>query len=229
MSFDFHYFMFGIFPYFMFTVLLAGSIIRFDRDPYSWRSKSSQMLRKKQLTWGSNLFHVGILIVLAGHAVGLLTPIWIFEAMHISHGFKQAMAMIVGGIAGVMCLAGLLMLLHRRLFDARIRATSSFADIAVLVLLLLQLLLGLATIAISMQHMDGVEMMKFMNWVQHIVTFRPAAAEFIRDVHPLFKAHLILGQFIFLIFPFTRLVHVWSAPWGYVFRRQYQIVRRRES
>lgn len=228
MSFDFHYFMFGLFPYIMFTVLLLGSIIRFDRDPYSWRSKSSQMLRKKQLTWGSNLFHVGIIIVLAGHAVGLLTPIWIFEAMGISHGFKQVMAMGVGGIAGVVCLVGLLMLLHRRLFDARVRATSSFADIAVLVLLLMQLLLGLATITVSMQHMDGIEMMKFMNWMQHLVTFKADAAEFIRDVHPLFKAHLILGQFIFLIFPFTRLVHIWSAPWGYVFRKQYQIVRRRE-
>lgn len=228
MTFDFHYFMFGLFPYFMLTVLILGSIIRFDRDPYSWRSKSSQLLRKKQLAVASNLFHVGILIVLAGHAVGLLTPLWVFEAMGISHGFKQVMAMTVGGIAGVMCLVGLLMLLYRRLFDVRIRATSSWRDIIILVLLLAQLLLGLATITVSAQHLDGVEMLKFMNWVQHIVTFRADAAEFIRDVHPIFKAHLILGQLIFLVFPFTRLVHAWSAPWGYIFRRQYQIVRRRE-
>ena len=228
MSFDFHFFMFGLFPYFMLTVLFVGSIVRFDRDPYSWRSKSSQLLRKKHLALGSNLFHVGILVVLAGHAVGLLTPLWVFEAMGISHGFKQVMAMTVGGIFGAICLVGLLMLLYRRLFDARIRATSSWRDIIILVLLLAQLLLGLGTIAVSAQHLDGVEMLKFMNWVQHIVTFRADAAEFIRDVSPVFKAHLILGQFIFLIFPFTRLVHVWSAPWGYIFRKQYQIVRRRE-
>jgi nitrate reductase gamma subunit len=229
MSFDFHYFMFGLFPYVVLTVLFAGSIILFDRDPYSWRSKSSQLLRRKQLTWGSNMFHVGILVVLIGHVGGLLIPIQVFEALGITHGFKQIMAMTVGGIAGVFCLAGLLMLLHRRLFDARIRANSSFSDIAVLALLLIQLLLGLLTITVSMQHLDGTEIMKFMNWAQYIVTFRPAAAEFIRDVHPIFKAHLILGQFILLIFPFPRRVHVWSAPWGYVFRKQYQIVRRRET
>lgn len=229
MNFDSHFFVFGILPYITLTVLVFGSILRFDRDPYSWHSKSSQLLRKKKLALGSNLFHVGILVVLAGHAVGLLTPIWIFDAMGISHGFKQLMAMVVGGIAGAVCLVGLLLLLYRRLFDERIRATSSWRDIIILVLLLAQLLLGLGTIPLSAQHMDGYEMVKFMNWVQYIVTFRVGAADFIRDVHPVFKAHLLLGQFIFLIFPFTRLVHAWSAPWAYVFRRQYQIVRRRET
>src|SRR3989304_1486922 len=146
MNFDFHYFMFGIFPYFMLTVLFVGSIVRFDRDPYSWRSKSSQLLRKKRLALGSNLFHVGILVVLAGHAVGLLTPVGVFEAMGISRGFKQVASIAVGGIFGAICLAGLLLLLHRRLFDARIRATSSSRDIIILVLLLAQLLLGLAAI-----------------------------------------------------------------------------------
>jgi nitrate reductase gamma subunit len=139
------------------------------------------------------------------------------------------MAMTVGGIAGIVCLAGLLLLLHRRLFDPRIRVNSSFADIAVLFLLLAQLLLGLWTITVSMQHLDGHEMVKFMNWAQHIVTFRAGAADFIRDVHPVFKLHLTLGMFIFIVFPFTRLVHIWSAPVFYVFRRQYQIVRRRET
>jgi nitrate reductase gamma subunit len=228
MTFDFNYFMFGLFPYFMLTVLILGSIIRFDRDPYSWRSKSSQLLRKKNLAVASSLFHVGILIVLAGHAVGLLTPIWVFDAMGISHGFKQLMAMVVGGLAGLLCLVGLLMLLYRRLFDPRIRATSSWRDISILVLLLAQLLLGLATIPLSSQHLDGMEMVKFMNWVQHILTFQADASEFIRDVHPIFKAHLILGQLIFVVFPFTRLVHAWSAPWAYIFRKQYQIVRRRD-
>jgi nitrate reductase gamma subunit len=229
MSEALHNALFQIFPYITISVLILGSIVRFDRDPYSWRSKSSQLLRKKQLIWGSILFHVGILIVLGGHAVGLLTPIWIFDMMGISHGFKQLMAMVVGGIAGIACLIGLLLLLHRRLFDSRIRATSSFSDIMVLVLLLAQLLLGLYSIIISAGHLDGHEMVKFMNWAQHIVTFRTGAADFIIDVHPVFKMHLILGMIIFTIFPFTRLVHIWSAPIFYVFRRQYQIVRRRET
>jgi len=228
MNFDFNFFLFQILPYISLSILLLGSVVRFDRDPYSWRSKSSQLLRKKQMVWGSNLFHIGILVVLMGHVVGLLTPIAVFDFIGISHGFKQIMAMSVGGIAGVMCLVGLLMLIHRRLFDPRIRATSSFADIGVLFLLLAQLLLGLFTITVSMQHLDGHEMLNFMEWAQHIVTFRGGAAEFVRDVHLAFKLHLILGMLIFIIFPFTRLVHIWSAPMFYVLRRQYQIVRRRE-
>lgn len=227
--FDLNFFLFQIFPYISLSVLVLGSIVRFDRDPYTWRSKSSQILRKKQLYWGSILFHVGILIVLAGHVVGLMTPIVVFDFLHISHGFKQIMAMTVGGIAGVFCLIGLLMLLHRRLADPRIRANSSFSDIMVLVLLLVQLLLGLGGIPISMQHLDGHEMVKFMNWVQHIVTFRGGAADFVSDVHIIFKLHLVLGMLLLVVWPFTRLVHVWSAPVFYIFRRQYQIVRRRET
>lgn len=223
-----NFFLFQIFPYIALSVLILGCILRFDRDPYSWRSKSSQLLRRKQLIMGSVLFHVGILIVLFGHAVGLLTPIAVFEALGIPHGAKQLLAIVVGGAAGSVCLIGLLMLLHRRLTDPRIRANSSFADIAVLVLLLTQLLLGLSTIPVSLHHLDGGEMVKFMTWVQSIVTFRMDAWQNVADVALVFKLHLTLGMLLLVIFPFTRLVHMLSAPVGYLFRRQYQIVRRRE-
>ncbi len=221
------FFLFQIFPYIAIAVFALGSILRFDRDPYSWRSKSSQLLRKKQLIIGSVLFHLGILTILAGHAVGLLTPISVFDALGVSHGFKQILAMSAGGIAGVFCLVGLLMLLHRRLFDERIRATSSFSDISVLVLLLAQLLLGLYTITVSMHHLDGHEMVKFMEWAQHIATFRGGAHEYLVDVAMVFKLHITLGMFILFVWPFTRLVHVFSAPFGFVFR-PYQVVRKRE-
>jgi nitrate reductase gamma subunit len=219
-------FLFGIYPYICLSVFLIGSVIRFDREQYGWRSQSSQLLRRRQLIWGSNLFHVGILVILLGHTVGLLTPVFIFEALGISHTAKQLLAMVVGGVAGVMCLVGLVMLLHRRLSDPRIRRTSSFADIAVLVLLLAQLLLGLGSIFVSAHHLDGSEMVLLMNWAQRIVTFRPAA-DYVMDVSPVFKVHLVLGMTLFLIFPFTRLVHVLSAPVWYLGRRGYQIVRTR--
>jgi len=228
MSYDLDFLLFQIFPYIMLVTLVVGSILRMDRDPFSWRSKSSQLLRKKSLIWGSVLFHGGILVILAGHFVGLLTPIWIFEMFGISHGAKQILAIVAGGVAGVFCFAGLTILIWRRLFDPRIRATSSFADIAVLLLLYAQLILGLATIPVSLHHLDGEEMVKFMNWAQHIFTFRGGAAEYVRDTALVFKLHLTLGMFIFTIFPFTRLVHFFSAPVNYLFRRQYQIVRRRE-
>ncbi|MFP5329628.1 MAG: respiratory nitrate reductase subunit gamma [Alphaproteobacteria bacterium] len=215
--------LFGVYPYIALSVFLLGSLLRFDTDQYGWRSKSSQFLRRRQLVWGSILFHVGILGILVGHAVGLLTPVAVFDFLGISHGFKQMMAIVVGGLFGAMCLVGLVLLLHRRLFDSRIRKTSSVSDIAVLVILLAQLLLGMLTIPLSLGHLDGEMMVAFMTYVQGIVVLRPDPW-LIADVPMVFKLHMFLGFTIFLIFPFTRLVHVWSAPLSYVGRR-YQVVR----
>ncbi len=222
-------FFFGFYPYICLVVFVVGCILRFDHGQYSWRSGSSQLLRRKQLVAGSILFHVGILIIFGGHFVGLLTPIWVFDAIGISHGAKQLLAIVVGGAAGVMCFVGMVLLIHRRLFDARIRATSSFGDTSILLILFAQLLLGLSTIFVSLQHLDGHEMVKFMEWAQRILTFRGGAAALVADVHPIFKGHLVLGLTIFLVFPFTRLVHMLSAPVWYLGRRGYQLVRTRKS
>jgi nitrate reductase gamma subunit len=218
-----HQALFGVYPYIALSVFLIGSLVRFDTDQYGWRSKSSQLLRRRQLIVGSVLFHAGILGILLGHGVGLLTPVAVFEFFGISHGFKQMMAIVVGGIFGTACFIGLAMLLHRRLFDSRIRKTSSYSDIGVLMILFAQLSLGMLTIPLSLGHLDGAMMVKFMNYVQGIVTLRPEPA-LIAGVPVIFKLHMFLGFTIFLIFPFTRLVHAWSAPVGYPFRR-YQVVR----
>lgn len=220
---------FGWYPYLALTVFLLGSLVRFDREQYTWKAGSSQLLRRRQLMYGSNLFHLGILVIFFGHLVGLLTPIAIFDAIGISHGFKQIMAIVVGGIAGLACLVGIALLTHRRLFDDRIRATSSFGDIFILLLLFAQLLLGLATILVSLDHLDGHEMVKFMSWAQGILTLQLDAWRHVADAHPIFKAHLFLGLTMFLVFPFTRLVHVWSAPIWYLGRRGYQVVRSRST
>lgn len=220
-----NYIVFGWYPYVCLTVFLVGSLLRFDREQYTWRTGSSQLLRRRQLMWGSNLFHVGILVIFFGHFVGLLTPIWVFDFLGISHTAKQWMAIIIGGVAGIVCFVGITLLVHRRLFDSRIRNTSSFGDIAILLLLYAQLIVGLATIPVSLNHLDGHEMVKFMNWAQGILTLQPGASALIADVHPVFRLHLFLGLTIFLVFPFTRLVHVWSAPVWYLGRRGYQVVR----
>lgn len=220
---------FGFYPYLALAVLALGSIIRYDREPYTWRSGSSQLLRRKQLIWGSVLFHVGVLVIFFGHLGGLLTPIEVFDWLGISHSFKQMFAIVVGGIAGVVTLIGATLLLHRRLFDARVRATSSFADNWILILLYVQLLLGLATIFVSLDHLDGSEMVKFMAWAFGIFTFQAGAADYVADAHWIFKAHLFLGLTIFLLFPFTRLVHMLSAPVRYVWRPGFQVVRGRSA
>jgi nitrate reductase gamma subunit len=214
------------YPYVAFTVFLLGSLIRFERDPYTWRASSSQMLRKRQLFWGSNLFHVGILFLLFGHTVGLLTPTELYTLV-ITVPQKQMMAVVSGGIAGILCFIGLTMLLHRRLFDARIRRTSSVMDIAILALLWVQLTLGLVTLPLSVHHADGGVMLALSHWAQGIVTLDPVEVSTLQALPWPYLAHLVLGMTVFLVFPFSRLVHIWSAPVWYLGRRGYQVVRTR--
>lgn len=224
-----NYLLYGIYPYIALTTLALGSIIRLDREPYSWRAGSSQLLRRRQLMWGSVLFHLGVLAIFFGHLIGLLTPIVIFDRLGVSHEAKQILAIVAGGIAGVMAIIGASLLIHRRFFDPRIRAASSFSDNMVILLLWTQLALGLATIPVSAAHLDGSEMVKFMAWAQGIFTFQADASAHVENVPLIFKLHLFLGMTILLLFPFTRLVHMLSAPVRYLWRGGYQIVRSRRS
>jgi nitrate reductase gamma subunit len=216
---------FGWYPYVAVTILILGSILRYDADQYSWRSQSSQFLRRRQMMIGSNLFHMGVLVLFVGHLIGLLTPIGVFETLQITHGAKQVLALVVGGIAGIAALVGATILLHRRLADPRIRQTSSWGDLAVLILLWLQLVLGVGSIYWTMQHLDGGVMVQFMGWAGGLLRLDPTAAQQIRDVDLIFKLHIILGLILFTITPFTRLVHIWSAPVWFLLRPGYQIVR----
>ncbi|WP_029684308.1 respiratory nitrate reductase subunit gamma [Tatumella saanichensis] len=218
-------FLFNLYPYLCGTVFLVGSVLRYDYGQYSWRAASSQMLDKKGLTLVSNLFHIGILGIFFGHLVGLLTPHWLYEPL-MSAATKQMLAMSVGGLFGLLTVIGGLLLLKRRLFRPRVRATSTPADILILALLLIQGILGLSTLFFSAQHLDGTEMMKLASWAQRIVTFRGNAAQSLDGVALIFRVHLVLGMTLFLLFPFTRLVHIWSVPLEYLTRR-YQLVRSR--
>lgn len=220
-------FAFGIYPYIALAICFIGTWVRYDREQYTWKTSSSQLLEKKQLRRGSIAFHLGIIGILLGHFVGLLTPAGVWHFFGISPAFKQVVAIVAGGIFGLLCLYGLVILIHRRLFNPRVRASSSTMDIAILLLLCAQLLLGLSSIFISLGHMDGQEMLKLMAWAQGIVTFRGfAAAQAISDVHWIFKAHVFLGMTLFVVFPFSRLVHMLSVPLKYL-GRNYQVVRTR--
>ena len=219
--------LFGYYPYVCLTVFLLGSLLRFDRDQYTWKSDSSQLLRAGQLRWGSNLFHVGVLFLFFGHSFGMLTPHFLYEPF-ISAGAKQLVAMASGGLFGLLGFIGVSILLHRRLTDERIRLNSKPSDILLLVLLWLQLALGLGTIPLSAQHLDGSMMMRLAEWAQRIVTLRAGAPEMLAGAGWVFKAHMFLGMSIFLVFPFTRLVHVWSGFGAVAYLvRPYQVVRSR--
>lgn len=223
-----HQFLFGIYPYIALAIFLLGSLIRFDREQYSWKSESSQTLHTGALRLGSPLFHVGVLGLFFGHAAGLLTPVWVWDTLGVEHGTKQLIAMAAGGVMGTLALVGLLLLLARRFSNERVRAVTTFKDKIVLLWILVTLALGLTSIAASASHMDGHMMVLLMSWAQHVVTFRGDAAGFIETAPLIFKLHLFMGMSLFVIFPFTRLVHVWSGfgAVGYL-GRAFQLVRAR--
>jgi nitrate reductase gamma subunit len=223
-----HNFIFGTYPYIALAVFLFGSLARFQRAPYGWKSDSSQLLRRGQLRLGNNLFHIGVLALFFGHFLGLLTPKELYHAIGLTTEAKQALAIRAGTIFGSMALIGMVLLVHRRLAEPRIRATSSPMDIFILLWILATLLLGLSTVVISLGHPDGAVMAALAHWAQHIVTLRAGAAGYISDVHWLYKLHLFFGMTVFLLFPFSRLVHVWSgfASVRYL-TRAYQVVRSR--
>ena len=224
---DLNHLLFGIYPYIAFTVFLVGSLIRYDREQYTWKTSSSQLLEKKWLRRGSLPFHIGVLAIFGGHFVGLLTPHEVWHVLGVSAPHKQIVAMAAGGIFGLLCLYGMTILLVRRLTNERVRATTAKMDIVILLMLYSQLLLGLTSIFVSAGHMDGTEMLKLMSWTQNIVTLNGSAASgYIADVHIIYKLHVFLGMSLFLVFPFSRLVHIWSVPVKYV-SRSYQVVRAR--
>jgi len=217
--------LFGVYPYVCLAVLLIGSLIRFDREPYTWKSDSSQMLRSGQLRLGSNLFDYGVIVVILGHFAGFLAPNWAVD-WALTPVMHQLLAMEAGGIAGLIAIIGLTILIARRLGDPRIRLNSRKWDIAVVFMLWLQLALGLLTVPLSAFHMDGVLFETLTTYVKGVVTFNGGAAALMAGVPLVYKLHILLGFTIFLISPFTRMIHIWSgvAALAYLFR-PYQIVR----
>ncbi|MBT4766312.1 MAG: respiratory nitrate reductase subunit gamma [Methylococcales bacterium] len=218
--------LFGVYPYLAGTIFLLGSWIRFDKDQYSWKAGSSQMLSSKGFRKANTQFHVGILLLFVGHLFGLLTPPSVYHAFGLTTEIKQLIAMVMGGIFGIICFLGMTALVKRRLTDPRVKATSNRSDVFILLLIYVQLILGLLSIFVSGAHMDGQQMLLLAEWAQQIVTFHGGAAEALLEVNWLYKLHILVGLTMFFVFPFTRLVHVWSAPIWY-FGRNFQVVRKR--
>jgi nitrate reductase gamma subunit len=223
--------LFGYYPYLCLIVLVVGSIYRFEREQYTWQASSSQMLRtNRSFNLASNLFHLGILGLVGGHVAGLLVPASVYHFLGVTDAQHQWTEIIMGGATGTMTLIGLTMLLLRRLTDERIRQTSSAADLMIAVLLWVTLVIGMATLPFSYETRNSGEYLHALSgWAQAIVTLQSGAAERIVGVPWMFKAHVLLGLTVMLVFPFTRLVHVCSAPIGYMLRRHSQIVRAKRT
>ncbi len=217
---------FGVYPYVALTTFLLGSLIRFDREQYTWKADSSQLFEKEQLRKGSILFHIGVLALFFGHFAGLVTPHKLFLAMGISDMAHQVIAISLGAIFGTVCMMGGVILWRRRMFNPRVRANSRFMDIFILDWILVTLGIGLVTIPVSIYHAtngDASTMVALADWVQSILSLNPDYT-LLNNVGFIYKLHLFFGMTVFFLFPFSRLVHVWSAPLGYIFR-PYQLVR----
>ncbi|WP_286789077.1 MULTISPECIES: respiratory nitrate reductase subunit gamma [unclassified Pseudomonas] len=219
-------FLFGFYPYLCMICFFLGSWARFDRSQFSWRSQSSQFLRRRQLVWGSNLFHISILGLFVGHTAGLLTPPEVYHALGLTVKAKQILAIVTGGALAALGVVGGILLIHRRLTDARIRQTSKPTDIFILLFIFFQLCLGISTLPESSQNLDGTYMLVLAEWSRSILLFCPGSAQLVADVPWVYKLHLVCGMTLFLLVPFTRLVHVWSAPVWYLGRPGWQIVRK---
>lgn len=220
-----HEFFFQIYPYIAGSVFLLGSLLRFERGQYTWTSDSSELLRRGTLRFGSNLFHVGVLFLFMGHFIGILMP-EVFGIIGIGLQGHQLVAMISGGFFGFACLVGLVMLLHRRMTEPRIRATTRVMDMVVLVWILITLSFGLCTLYFSAQELSGGNLIPLSQWARHIITFHGGAASFVVELPLVYQVHMVLGMTLFALIPFSRLVHIWSGFALVVYLlRPYQVVR----
>jgi len=221
-------FVLGIYPYLAIAVMLVGSLARYVLAPYTWKSASSQIWAPRQLQLGSNLFHVGVLGLFAGHLAGLFTPLWLFDLLHVSPRQHQLLEEIFGSAFMLLAIVGLALLLHRRLFNARVRATSRPMDIFIDLWLMLTLLLGGACVIYStLYDATGAFLVVLGLWARGVMSFQADAWTLMLGAPWVYKAHIFCGLTVFLLLPFTRLVHIWSgfATLLYLPRR-YQLMRR---
>jgi nitrate reductase gamma subunit len=147
-------FLFGVYPYICLHHFSAWKSDPLRPEPVQLEKRFFADVARRHIARGSNLFHIGVLFLFFGHLIGLLMPHALY-GIFISAPSKQMLAIVSGGIAGVLCFIGLTLLIHRRVFDARIRATSHPTDIAILVILWVQLVIGLVTLPFSWHHSDG--------------------------------------------------------------------------
>jgi len=207
-----------IFPYLVFTIFVVGHIYRYNTDQYGWTAKSSEFMEKNTLKWGSILFHVGILMVLGGHVVGLLIPKSWTEALGMTEDMYHMGAIFGGGFAGIITLAGIMILLFRRVNVKRVRMTSSFSDILIAIVLFVEIAMGMYNTLGYNLLVGGFDYRESLApWLRGLLVFRPDPT-LMSEVPLFFKLHTILAFSIFAIWPFTRLVHVWSIPLEYLKR-----------
>ncbi|MGF2950023.1 respiratory nitrate reductase subunit gamma [Microbacterium alcoholitolerans] len=217
-----------VLPYVCAAVFILGHIWRYRYDKFGWTTRSSQSYENTLLRWGSPMFHLGILMVIAGHAVGLLIPREWLYAIGISEEIYHIGATVLGTFAAVLTLAGLAILVFRRRTVPAVFLATTVMDKVMYVFLAATLLFGTLATVVHQVFGPGFHYRETISpWIRELMIFRPRP-ELMLDVPLLFQLHVITACLLFALWPFTRLVHVFSAPIGYLFR-PYIVYRSRDE
>ncbi|WP_217168078.1 respiratory nitrate reductase subunit gamma [Streptomyces sp. AC512_CC834] len=205
-------------PYVCLAVFVVGHVWRYRQDQFGWTSRTSQLLEHRWLRWGSPLFHLGTFMVIAGHVVGLAVPASWTGALGVDEHMYHTGSVWAGSVAGVAMVAGLGMLCARRLLTRQIRLGTDRSDKVLFPLLSLTVLLGITATAAHNVFGGGYDYRGTVSvWFRGLFSLGPRP-EAIADAPLLFQLHALSACLLFAAWPFTRLVHVWSAPIGYLVR-----------
>jgi len=214
---------FTVFPYLCLTTFVVGHSYRYVTDRYGWNARSSEFLEKDQLFYGSVLFHGGILFTLAGHAGGLLVPQRLFDLVGINSEAHLSIAYGSGLVVGLAAFVGSLILLRRRLKNPRVKAAGTVNDLVTLGGLVIVVAIGLYNVVFG--HFNVLDTVA--PWIRSIITFRPDPG-LMREVPLSYKLHILSALSLLAFSPFSRLVHIWSAPVFYFIRSQILFRRKPE-
>lgn len=217
-------FLWVIYPYLMLTTFVVGHIYRYNTDQFGWSAKSSELLEKPLLKWGSTLFHWGIIFAFFGHIAGILVPKWIYPLFGITDHMYHLGAVYGGGFFGLVTIVGIIILTYRRISVLRIKIHSTFMDWVVGISLLTVISLGVYVTIIRNTLVGAFDYRSTIApWFRGLITFNPDPA-YMTNVPLSYQLHVFLAFLIFGLFPFTRLVHIWSLPLEYL-KRSYIIFR----
>ena len=214
-----------VLPYVSMALFVGGHVWRYRTDQLGWTSRSTQLLESRLLSFGSNLFHWGAIAVILGHVLGILVPASATRSLGVSESAYHHLAGIGGGIAGIVCLIGLILLMYRRTAVARVRVTTSRTDVAVYLLLAILIVLGVV---------EAVGYNVFGSGYDYRATVGPWFRSLFHDPQPelmssapvIYQLHAAIPWLLYALWPFSRLVHVWSIPVQYL-GRPYILYRRR--
>lgn len=217
-----------VFPYVAAAIFVGGHILRYRYDQFGWTSRSSQTYESRLLRWGSPLFHYGMLGIIAGHAVGLLIPREWLYAIGIDEHLYHLGATWIGTLVAVVTIVGLVILLSRRGAVRRVAMVTSVMDVVMYVVLAASIVLGTIAVVQFQVLGEGYQYRGSVSpWLRSLIVFQPDVT-LMAGVPLVFQLHVLVSTLLFLIWPFTRLVHVLSVPVGYLFR-PYVVYRSRDD